>query len=231
MSRIFITWVSSWIGKELLNSYIKWGHSVFGVVRTKKQKELLSLSHPSANIIISDLSNTHSLKKLSSKIEKEKYDVIIFNAGYGTYKHFWEIKEEEIFSQIMVNLYSPLLILWKNIKNVMLNNTKIVFISSISYSLSLKNLSIYIASKWWLSNFYRVFQKEYPNISSLCLEIGATKTPMHVKSGMKKTVWKDLGKVTKKIIKTIKKKQWIQKLYLDWWIISKISRILQAIFS
>lgn len=224
---IFITWVSSWIGRNLLEKYIESWNKVYGVVRTEKQKEEIITKYSKSEIYVCDLSDISQIEKLWKKIQKETFDIMIFNAWYWEYKNFSKHSEHEILNQILVNFYSPISIISNYIKNDLSNNTKIVLISSIVWSMPIKNLSIYGSTKWWLSHFYRVWRKENSNIKSLCLELWSTKTPMHTKSGMKNMKWRELIKVSSKIIKYIETKQWVRHIYLDWWLIAKLWNIIK----
>jgi len=142
---IFITWVSSWIGRNLLEKYTESGNKVYGVVRTQKQKEEIQEEFSKTKIYVCDLSDV-----------------------------------------VMVSNY---------LKNDIVKNTKIVFISSIVWSMPIKNLSV--------------------------------KTPMHTKSGMDNMKWRNLEKVSHKIIQYIEIKQWIRHMYLDWWLIAKLWNIIK----
>ncbi len=225
--KIFITWISSGIGKNLSKRYIDLWNKVYWVVRSTEQKEKLLKDFPTCEIYVCDLSDIKQVEKLSKQIQKENFDLMILNAWYWEYKVFSDQNSSDIHNQILVNLYSPILLVSNYIENVISNNTKIVFISSITWSMPIKKLSVYGATKWWLSQFYRVFKKENPWLQSLCLELWATKTPMHKKSWMKKTSWRDIDIVCEKIIKMIKIKKWMQYLYLDWWLVAKIWNIIK----
>jgi len=224
---ICITWVSSWIGKKLLEKYINTWNKVYGIVRTKKQKAEIEKIYRDVDIYVCDLSNIEETNKLWKKMKKERFDIMIMNAWYWEYKNFAKNNESEILHQILVNLYSPISLISNYLENSIVNNTKIVLISSIVWSMPIKKLSIYGASKWWLSHFYRVFKKENPDIPSLCIELGSTKTPMHIKAWMKKSSWKELDRVCNKIIKTIERKEWIRYLYIDWWLVAKVGNIIK----
>ena len=224
---IFITWVSSWIGRNLLEKYTESGNKVYGVVRTQKQKEEIQEEFSKTKIYVCDLSDVVMVQKLWKTIQKEAFDIMILNAWYWEYKKFTKHNDKEILHQILVNLYTPISLISNYLKNDIVKNTKIVFISSIVWSMPIKNLSVYGASKWWLSHFYRVFKKEHPNIDSLCLELWSTKTPMHTKSGMDNMKWRNLEKVSHKIIQYIEIKQWIRHMYLDWWLIAKLWNIIK----
>lgn len=225
--RIFITWVSSWIGKNLIERYIKSGHKVSWVVRTIEQKDKLLSEYKEISIYVCDLGDIKEVKKLAVTIKKEDFDIMIMNAGYWEYKNFLSHDDNEILNQLLINLYTPLALMSNYFKNDILYHTKIVFISSIIASMPIKKLSVYWASKWWLSHFYRVFKKENPKIKSLCIELWATQTPMHLKSWMKKVSWRDIDLVCKKIISTIERKQWIRHLYFDWWFVAKLWNLIK----
>lgn len=84
--KVFITGVSSGIGRALTKELVKSGYSVWGVARRRKllkdlQKEISPISGFKYSSL--DITGKNSWKKIIKKLKKESYfpDVIIFNAA------------------------------------------------------------------------------------------------------------------------------------------------------
>jgi hypothetical protein len=71
---------------------------------------------------------------------------------------------------------------------------------------------------------------ENKDIKLLTIDLWAVKTPMHIKAGMKKKVWRDIEKVIPKLVSAIEKKQGNITLFLDWKIIIYIVFPLYRLF-
>jgi short-subunit dehydrogenase len=89
--RIFITGVSSGIGKSLAKHLISRGHEVWGIARRTRLLEELAndISSPSFRFDSCDIANPEDVGRLHLKMEQENYlpDVVVLNAAIDLEDH------------------------------------------------------------------------------------------------------------------------------------------------
>lgn len=113
---IFITGVSSGLGKELSAHYIKLGHNVFGLSLTdlKNESDIEKLLNSSDNFYFyrGSVNNDEDVKSAfeNAQMKMNNIDVLINNAGFKVFKLPDEMTEEDYKEVIRTNLLSPILI-------------------------------------------------------------------------------------------------------------------------
>jgi len=146
---IFLTWDSSGIGKFIFEK-LSWKYNIFWVSRTGQYKV--------------DLAQKEDIENFVKNIKDINFDVLVLNAGIGTFGPF-ENNDLENYEQIInVNLLANIRLLKLLEKNIN-KKTKIIFIGSIIWKKFMKWASVYQASKfglrgfaWWLkSEWKKVF--------------------------------------------------------------------------
>lgn len=75
--KIFITGVSSGIGKTLTTELIKIGHEVWGIARRQEELEDLKNNLNSANLYLSrcDIESLDDMKKVADEMKSKKFVV------------------------------------------------------------------------------------------------------------------------------------------------------------
>ena len=196
---ICIIWASSWVWQALSEYYRAQWDEVFAPTRSEY-----------------NLSNTSDIQEISKHISENNIDIVIFSAGVWFYKYFWELSEWELQEQILVNTLAPLEILRNNRQNFQKNNTKFVYLSSIMRHIPAKNMSVYASMKQATSQALYTLMLENANLRILHIDLWAIQTPMHLKAGMQKTVWKNISEILPKLIRTISTKQGSIILLWQW---------------
>lgn len=172
-----------------------------------------------------DLSKEYDITQLCTDISQEEYDIVIFSAGVWYHRSFESLMAHEISEQIFVNTFAPLQLihsLWKD--------TKFVYLSSIMQYIPAKNMSVYSGMKRATSQTLKAIRLENPSRSILDIDLGAVKTPMHIKAGMKKSVWKNIETVIPKLVYAIENKHGSTTLFWDWWLMIYIIFPLMRVF-
>lgn len=144
MKNIFITWISSWIGKYLAEN-LKNDSSIYWISRTNPNIEWINYSSV-------DISDFEALKDYLKQIDWESLDTIILNAWIGFFDEIQNLGEAEILSTINTNLTANILIINSLIRNLK-KDCKIIFIWSVASKKFFKHWSVYQASKFWLRWF------------------------------------------------------------------------------
>ena len=108
---IFITGISSGIGKSLAIELVKLKHNVWGIARNIEALRLLETELGSKNLFITqcDLENTEDMKLVFDQMKKNDFlpDVIVLNAAVNTVNTD-DFDLDEYRKSININLYGSL---------------------------------------------------------------------------------------------------------------------------
>ena len=181
MKNAVVTGGASGIGLEFVKLLIDDNYKVFIVDNNKENLDGLH------NIICSDkfqpikldLSKVTSPKIIHDKLKKENIDVLINNAGFGTfgkfYKTKWERDAEMINLHVLNTAHLTKLFLKDMIKR---NEGKILNISSVAAFQPGPMMSLYYATKAFILHFTEAISNEVKdkNITISVLCPGQTKT-------------------------------------------------------
>ena len=181
MKNAVVTGGASGIGLEFVKLLIDDNYKVFIVDNNKENLDGLH------NIICSDkfqpikldLSKVTSPKIIHEKLKKENIDVLINNAGFGTfgkfYKTKWERDAEMINLHVLNTAHLTKLFLKDMIKR---NDGKILNISSVAAFQPGPMMSLYYATKAFILHFTEAISNEVKdkNITISVLCPGQTKT-------------------------------------------------------
>ncbi len=104
---VLITGVTSGIGRALTVKYIEEGHRVIGIARREERLEEIRAEYGEGfSYIRWDLGETHRLRELVGEIEARgiEVDLLINNAGMGSYGEFRETEIERELQMIGINI-------------------------------------------------------------------------------------------------------------------------------
>ena len=181
MKTAVVTGGASGIGLEFVKLLISDNYKVFVVDNSKKNLSDLSTKLKLKDIesIHQDLSKTDSPEKLYKILKKENIDVLINNAGFGTfgkfYKTDWKKEKDMINLHVLNTTYLTKLFLRDMIKK---NEGKILNIASVAAFQPGPLMSLYYATKAYILHFTEAISNEVKdkNISISVLCPGQTKT-------------------------------------------------------
>ncbi len=165
--KILLTGTTSGIGKDLLEYLSRKKHEVYVINRKKT-------NGPYIDEFICDLSNINELKRLSTKLRKINFDVLINNAASGKVEDFEKLTSEDLKYEFSLNTIAPITLIQILLPNMLKNKYgKILNISSISAKEGTPYLYTYSASKAALDSFTQSLAKTYTSkgvrINSICL--------------------------------------------------------------
>lgn len=103
--KAIITGASSGIGRDMADYLATFGYELFLVSRDKKKLDKIYKNHTNKITTIGlDLTKTENCYKLHDMLKKEKIDILINNAGFGSAGNFSEIKLERELEMIDLNI-------------------------------------------------------------------------------------------------------------------------------
>ena len=147
MKKIVITGHSKGIGKKLSEYFLKKGHDVYGISRTKS-------SNKNITQFKCDILDHNKIKKIFKKINK--FDVLINNSSITKYNSNPYEKYIKIVSNNLIGTYSCCLAAQKYIKG-----GTIINIASINAHLAFPNNPGYVSSKGGIKSLTQALALDY----------------------------------------------------------------------
>ena len=181
MKTSVVTGGASGIGLEFVKLLLNDNYKVFIIDNNEKNlKNLKSkLNSNNFSFINEDLSERSSPMKIYEKLKDQKIDILINNAGFGTfgkfYKTDWRIEEKMINLHVLNTTLLTKLFLKDMVKR---NEGKILNISSVAAFQPGPLMSLYYATKAYILHFTEAISNEVKdkNISISVLCPGQTNT-------------------------------------------------------
>ena len=182
-----VTGASSGIGKVFALELAKQGYRVTCAARSKDKLEALvqQLEQPGVGgvghrFITADLANPEQLRQVAEDIKKNKYNLLVNNAGYGLYHRFHEAPLEKHEHLIAVNVDAVV-----NLSHAFLENAvsgdALVNVSSALSRLTYPGGAVYAGAKGFVTIFTESLWYEYKDkgIYVMALLPGLTDTNFH----------------------------------------------------
>ena len=184
--KILITGASDGIGLVAAQRFAAKNYQVTLVARNteKLQKALESLSGSGHEIIVADLSQRTEVDALKEKMDQEKYDVLLNNAGVGMYGRFIEMPLHDQVKMINLNMVGLTALSYFYLSQAQKGNA-LINVASFLGSTSYPGAAVYAATKAYVTNFSDSLWWEFKNkgvyVVGFCP--GATYTNFHNTSG------------------------------------------------
>lgn len=192
--RALITGASSGIGAELAKVYAKNGYDLVLIARSNDKldelkNELSRIHGVDVLVLCVDLSNPQAAENLYTAISHLKIDVLINNAGMGSYGEFYKSDITKQENLIMVNILTlcKLTHIYAN-KMVEQGGGTIINMASTASFQPGPLMSNYYASKAYVLSFSEAIAEELKphNVNVIAYCPGPTKTDFLIKSDVKK---------------------------------------------
>jgi NAD(P)-dependent dehydrogenase (short-subunit alcohol dehydrogenase family) len=179
---VFITGVSSGLGRAFANALLDAGYKVVGTVRKPEAAlEFEALRPGQAHARVLDVKNHQILKDVIANVEETvgAIDVLINNAGYGHEGILEESSLDELRDQFEVNVFGPVAVI-KALLPHMRRRRKghIINVTSMGGLMTMPGISFYCGSKFALEGISSSLGKELKSfgIFVTALEPGQMRT-------------------------------------------------------
>ena len=161
---VFITGVSSGLGRAIATELLNAGYTVVGTVRKSEAvADFEALKPGQAFAYVLDVRNQDAIKQVIGKIEQEvgSIDVLINNAGYGHEGTLEESPLEELRDQFEVNVFGPVAVM-QAVLPFMRERRKghIINVTSMGGLMTMPGISFYCGSKFALEGISSSLGKE-----------------------------------------------------------------------
>lgn len=178
----FITGSSRGLGKRILEAVLDNGDKVVATARNTGSLAGLPGMYP-AQVLLIDLDVSDSLQ-IADAVEKAykhfgRIDVLVNNAGFGITGAAEAFTDEQVNSQLNINLWAPIEITRKVLPIMRKQGSgRILQISSVGGRVGNASLSIYQAAKFGLAGFSEALRKEVAHLGIMVtsIEPGGFKT-------------------------------------------------------
>ena len=200
--KVLITGGSKGIGDSLSRLLINKGYQVYSLARSTS-----SFTHPNFMQLEYDLSNVHEISRFLDEFLK-KYglpDLLINNAGYGTFSEWDQFPESEIHRQLDVLFKAPVILCQKLVPLMAERKSGIVInLSSLATLYPLPFMPLYNAGKSALSSFTQSMMLEYRNsLSFIDFRMGDVKTGFNNSANKSTSINLKTGKAWQQIQKQL----------------------------
>ncbi|MGE9314752.1 oxidoreductase [Niabella sp. CJ426] len=164
----FITGSSRGLGRSITEAVLKSGDKVVATARSKQDLQALADQYPGQALLLS-LDVTDQAQILSSVSKAIEYfgriDVLVNNAGFGITGATEGFTNEQVSSQLDVNLVAPIQVTRAVLPYMRKQRSgRILQISSVGGRVGNAGLSIYQAAKFGLAGFSESLSKEVAHL-------------------------------------------------------------------
>jgi uncharacterized protein len=170
------------------------------------------------DLIYANLADEIDVEKIENIINKSsEIEVLVNNAGFVFFKHFWQKSPKELESMIKVHNVAPVRFIRAVLPNMVLKGKgTIIALSSLSSFMPIPHDSMYSATKLFLNSFLESlhisFRDEGIKVQLLCP--GFVNSNFHARAGVKKSelrknlilTWMDPEKVVEISVRNLRKK-------------------------
>jgi short-subunit dehydrogenase len=186
MKKILITGASDGIGLEAAKVLASKGYGITLVARSKDklEKAVASLTGSGHQMIVADLSSKTDVDALKDRIEADKYDVFINNAGIGMFGRFTDLPLDTQVKMMNLNMTALTVLSYFYLSQAKKGDTLVNMASALGTT-SYPGASVYAGTKAYVTVFSESLWWEYKKkgiyVFGFCP--GATYTNFHNLSG------------------------------------------------
>lgn len=175
-----MTGASEGIGRVFCLALHSRGYAITGVARNKERLESLMCElkmDPDAQMIVADLSSDSGIKTVATELARQKYDVLVNNAGFGFLGRFEEVDFEKYTQMIALNITALTRLSHEFMKTARRGDALINVSSTLSF-LGMPIQSVYSATKAYVTSLteslWFTAKEKGVRVVNLCPGITAT---------------------------------------------------------
>src|SRR5579864_287853 len=203
MSTVLITGASGGIGYELAKLFARDHHDLVPVARSADKlgqvASELQVHGVSVKTIVLDLALPVAPKFLYDQLQRENVaiDILINNAGFGSFGEFAQMSEEEILGQIQLNITALTLLTRLFLPSMVQRHAgKVMNVASTAAFQPGPLMAVYYATKAYVLSFSEAISNELrgSGVTVTCFCPGATNTSFAKRAGTESSrLFKHIG--------------------------------------
>jgi len=221
--KVMVTGASEGIGREFVKQLAASsgfftlsgkGCQITAVARNEKRlAELCEQIGEQHRYIVADLNQAEDLRRLQDELANNRYNLLVNNAGFGTYQDFVSTDLERVRSMIGVNVLAPVVLAHTFLQGAGEGDSLINVSSTLAY-LPSPSAGVYAATKAFVSSFSKSLWYEQKKKGVYVLELcpGITRSKFHQRSGGKEESFpeklaEEPAELVKKALKVLEKRK------------------------
>jgi hypothetical protein len=186
MKKVLITGASGGIGLETARQLASQNYQLTLVARNrdKLNNAVKSLHGTGHMLLVADLNDKEDLEKLATHLQTEKYDILINNAGAGSYGKFTEIPVEDQLATMHLNMDALVTLSYAFLQNAQKGDILVNIGSLLAHS-SLPGGAVYAGTKSFVANFSESlwYESRRKGVTVLGFNPGAANSDFHTNAG------------------------------------------------
>lgn len=194
MKKALITGASGGIGLEVARRLATENYRVTLVARNsdRLEKALATLSGNGHKVLVADLTQNEDLQKLAAHLRTEKYDLLVNNAGAGTYGKFTDIPLGDHLATMQLNIQALMVLSYSFLQNAVAGDALVNVASLLGHS-SLPGGAVYAATKSFAAIFSESLWLEFKRkgVFVMGFNPGAANSDFHKHAGRKASDFPD----------------------------------------
>ncbi len=184
---VLVTGANSGIGESAAVAYQEAGAKVFGLARRKEALEAARQKHPLIHWLLADVANERDVNAAVGALLKEagSLDVVVNNAGIGTFTPLADSTADAVRAQFEVNVFGPTFVTRAALPALKASKGSVLNIGSAAGHKTMPNASHYGATKAALESLTRSWAMELAphGVRVNLIAPGPTDTPVFGKLG------------------------------------------------
>jgi len=160
---VIVTGASSGIGEATARAFGRVGDRVVLVARRVDRLQQVAAGLPDSLVVPADLSKSEDIARVAAEVLARygRVDVLVNNAGLGKYDWLERLPEEDIRTEVQVNLLAPILLTRAVLPAMQAQGRGVVInVASVAGKIGTPTMSIYNAAKFGLGGFSEALRRE-----------------------------------------------------------------------
>jgi short-subunit dehydrogenase len=186
MKKALITGASSGIGLEIARRLSQQEYQLTLVARNEQKLKSVQeqLGKERHQILVADLTKKEDVERVSRHLNEDSYDLLVNNAGTGSYGRFIDLPLEKQLNTMTLNMEALVSLSYAFLGKAVSGNALINIGSLLAHS-SLPGGAVYAGTKSFVANFSESLWYEFKNkgIFVSGFNPGAADTDLHSNSG------------------------------------------------
>ena len=160
---VIVTGASSGIGAAAAQAFGRAGDRVVLTARRLDRLQAVASGLPDTLVVAADLSRGEDIHRVVAEAAARygPVDVLVNNAGLGRYNWLEQLTEDDIRTQIGVNLVAPILMTRAVLPDMLERRRGVIInVGSVACKIATPTMSIYNAAKFGLDGFSEALRRE-----------------------------------------------------------------------
>ena len=160
---VIVTGASSGIGEATARAFGQAGDRVVLAARRVDRLQQVAAALPDSLVVPADLTKSEDVARVAAEALARygRIDVLVNNAGLGKYDWLERLPEEDIRTEIQVNMIAPILLTRAVLPAMQAQGRGVIInVASVAGKISTPTMSIYNATKFGLDGFSEALRRE-----------------------------------------------------------------------